>query len=362
MLALVTDGFGARGGIAQYNRDFLSAAAFNGNEVVVLPRRSGTTASPLPAGLVERPPVPSRARYTLAALREARGRRPGIVFCGHLYHAPLAARIARPAGARLIVQVHGIEVWSDVPARCLRALDAADLVLAVSRDTRRRVLTLSSIAPERVAVINNTVRAEFSPGDRQAARRRFDLGDGARAILTVARLDASEGYKGQDRIIEYLPELRQQGIAATYLIAGDGTDRARLERMAQSCGVDAQVRFLGHVPDEALPDLYRAADVFALPSRGEGFGIAFLEAMACGTPAIGLAEGGAPDALGEGTLGACVSADEFPLALMRLIGGDAQAGQNLADAVQARFGQAAFAGQVARQLSRLQEIGTGHAR
>ena len=114
------------------------------------------------------------------------------------------------------------------------------------------------------------------------------------AILTVGRIDPkNNGYKGHDRIIRALPNLRRQDRAVVYLIAGEGDDRARLERLASELGVEDRVRFLGKVPFEDLPDAYRAADLFALPSTGEGFGIVYIEAMACGTPAIGLSMGGA---------------------------------------------------------------------
>jgi phosphatidylinositol alpha-1,6-mannosyltransferase len=356
MLALVTDGFGARGGIAQYNRDLLSAAArvFGDRALRVLPRRGGVPDGPLPPGVTELAPVPGRARYALAAGWQALTRRPAVIFCGHLYHAPLAARLAALSGARLVGQLHGIEVWGEVSRSYLRALERADLVFAVSRDTRARALARLRLPPERVVVVNNTVGPAFVPGDRRAARERFALG-GETVILTVGRLDPSEAYKGQDRVIALLARLAGRGAPAIYLVAGEGCDRSRLERLAHEYGVADRVRFLGHVPDEALPDLYRAADLFALPSSGEGFGIAFLEAMACGTPAVGLAVGGAPDALGDGELGACVEPAAFADAFPRLVERGGRGGPDLAEAVQRRFGSALFADQVARHLERLSD-------
>jgi phosphatidyl-myo-inositol dimannoside synthase len=351
MLALVTDGFGARGGIARYNSDFLGAAAqaLAGQNLVILPRRAGPAEGSIPAGMVQAEPRQSRIAYGIASLRETRRRRPGLIFCGHVYHAPLAAALARAADARLIVQLHGIEIWGAVPRRCTAALERADLILAVSRDTRRRALQLLRLSPERVVVINNTVRPEFVPGDRMAARARFSLGDEA-VILTVGRLDRAEGYKGHDRILPLVGELARRGMPATYLIAGEGDDRARLENLARDAGAAERIRFLGHVPDSQLPDLYRAADLFAMPSSGEGFGIAFIEAMACGPPAIGLAEGGARDALGDGALGACVSPAGFAAEFLRLVSERSHGGKELAKSVQQRFGQSVFAARVRLHL------------
>src|SRR5690606_18991980 len=119
------------------------------------------------------------------------------------------------------------------------------------------------------------------------------LKDGQAVIVSVGRLDRRERYKGQDRVIAALPELAAAGLDPLYLVAGSGDDQPRLEALAAAGGVAHRTRFLGKVPAADLPDLYRAADVFALPSTGEGFGIVFLEAMACGAPAVGLAAGGA---------------------------------------------------------------------
>lgn len=295
MLAIVTDAWGAGGGIARYNRDFLGAIAAAA-QVDVLPRHANDAVGALPPGVAQAPSRPGRWRYAIAATIEALRRRPQVVFCGHLYMAPLAALMSRLLRARLVVQTHGIEAWPR-PSRSIRwATEQADLVLAVSRYTRARVLSWAAIEPERVAVLPNTVSACFTPGDRSAARRRFSLGD-QRVLLTVGRISGKERYKGQDRVIEAIPALLAAGHDVLYLVAGDGDDLPRLQRLAIATGVSERVRFLGAVPDGDLPDLYRAADLVVMPSTGEGFGITYLESMACGTPALGLAIRGDRDAL-----------------------------------------------------------------
>lgn len=295
LLALATDAWGGRGGIAQYNRDFLGAIA-PATALRILPRHAPDPVTDLPVGAIQAPPRPGRWRFAALAVLDALRHRPGVVFCGHLYMAPLAAVIARLSRARLVVQAHGIEAWPR-PSRSVRwATEQADLVLAVSRYTRAQVLSWAAIDPERVAVLPNTVGERFTPGDRGEARRRFGLG-AQRVLLTLGRLAASERYKGHDRVIEALPSMVAAGHDVLYLVGGEGDDRARLESLACAAGVGDRVRFLGGVAGSDLPDLYRAADVFVMPSTGEGFGIAFLEAMACGTPAVGLSAKGDSDAL-----------------------------------------------------------------
>ena len=125
-------------------------------------------------------------------------------------------------------------------------------------------------------------------------------------LLTVGRMDARERYKGHDRVIEALPQLVAAGHDVIYVVVGEGDDVDRLKVSAVEAGVADRVRFIGAVGRETLVDAYRMADLFVMPSTGEGFGIAFLEAMACGTPALGLAIAGAADALADGELGTVV--------------------------------------------------------
>ena len=289
ILALVTDAFGGRGGIAQYNRDFLSALAEVDKEdtasVAVLPRHAPDEVA-LPPGVWQKAPQPNRIAYSFMALTASLMRRVDIVFCGHLYMAPLALLIARLKGASLIVQTHGIEAWPR-PSRLQRsAVERAGLVLCVSRYTRARVLDWAAMTPERVLVLPNTIRNVFTPGDGSSLKATLGLED-KRVILTVGRMDSRERYKGHDLVISTILELVRNGHDVAYVIVGDGDDCARLETLANDLGVRERVHFLGAVARPLLIDAYRMADLFVMPSKGEGFGIAFVEAMCCGTPAIG---------------------------------------------------------------------------
>lgn len=343
MLALMTDAFGGYGGIAQYNRDFLGAASRSGlfNSILVLPRLAPLSVEVLPPKVRQDRPAFGRLRYALRAIWRSLQTRPTVIFNAHLLHSPLSALLARLVGARLISQLHGTEVWKPLNFVQRKSLEASDLILTVSRDTRARTLDQLSIAPEKVVVLNNTFGEFFSPDNRNQARERFALGNEL-VVLTVARLDDRDGYKGHDQILRLMPELVRQDSSFVYWIAGTGPDQARLERIAAELGVDDRVRFFGMVPAEDLPDLYRAADLFALPSTGEGFGIAFVEAMACGTPSIGLAIGGAPDALADGALGVCSApgdfADAFAVALKRCRSAKGRGNDELARLVTERFG------------------------
>jgi glycosyltransferase involved in cell wall biosynthesis len=132
--------------------------------------------------------------------------------------------------------------------------------------------------------------SRFRPnGSRDAARARFGIGPGP-VVVTVRRQVERMGIDLLLRAAARVPGLE-------VVLGGDGPHRPRFEALARELGVRA--RFLGFVPDEDLPTLYRAADLFVLPTRAlEGFGFVAIEAMACGTPAMGTPVGAIPEVLG----------------------------------------------------------------
>jgi len=204
------------------------------------------------------------------------------------------------------LQVHGVEAWSTPSVAIRAAARQARLITSVSRHTRDSALRWCDIDPERVRVLPNTFDPRFGPGlPHEELRRHFGL-EGRKVLLTVSRLASSERYKGQDRIIAAMPKILARRPDAIYLVVGDGDDRARLEALARRTGVEAHVRFSAEVSADALPDVYRLADAFAMPSTGEGFGIAFVEAAASGLPVVAGNCDGSVDALAEGALGALI--------------------------------------------------------
>jgi phosphatidyl-myo-inositol dimannoside synthase len=309
VLALVTDAFGGHGGIAQYNRDLLSSLAQSEQvqEVIVLPRLAVTMPGTLPPGLRQLPAVHSRIAYSLAAVRLWRANRPiDVVFCGHVFMAPLAALLAKLLRARLWVQVHGVDAWQELSPIYRRCIEVADLVTSVSRYTRRRFLKWCGINPTRVKVLPNTVDPRYQPGPRPGYLIERHALHGKKVLLTVSRLASAARHKGHDRVIRILPKILAKHPETVYLIVGDGDDRPRLEALAAELRLGKAARFAGQVAPHELPDYFRLADVFVMPSTGEGFGIVFLEAMASGIHVIGGNRDGSLDALGDGALAMAV--------------------------------------------------------
>jgi len=181
---------------------------------------------------------------------------------------------------------------------------------------RRRALLGGDRA--RASLGRAEVKEVFTPGDGSTTRAALAL-ENKRVLLTVSRMDSGQRYKGQDRIIAAIPYVVAQGHDVEYLVVGESDDRAPLEELARDVGVSGSVRFLGSIGLRNLIEMYRMADLFVMPSTGDGFGVAFLEAMASGTPALGLRVGGARDAIADGELGTVVSEAELPAAIARLL-------------------------------------------
>jgi glycosyltransferase involved in cell wall biosynthesis len=223
------------------------------------------------------------------------------VICGHLGQL-LVAWLARCLHPRLeyYLVAHGIEVWRPYTRLEKLALRGARRILCVSDFTRREMQQRIALPQSRFAVVPNALDPLF---DRV-------LGDsapvsGAPMILTVARLDARERYKGVDHLIEAMPAVRQTVPAARLRIVGTGSDLSRLQELAARLGVTGVVEFAGFFDDEHLREAYRDCALFALPSSGEGFGIVFLEAMAHGKPCLGARAGAVPEII-DGTSGVLV--------------------------------------------------------
>ncbi len=246
----------------------------------------------------------SKGRLTATALRAAR-RKPKLVLAAHANLGPVvqAMRVVAPR-FKSIICTHGVEVWEPLSSLRRRALRHANLVLAPSRDTAEQVATQQSVAREQIRVLPWALDPQFegliSAGSHPILPENFPRG---RVILTVGRWLATERYKGMETLITALPRLLMQWPEVQLVLVGSGDDRPWLEDFAEKNGVHRHVHFLSGLNYAEIAACYLACEVFALPSRGEGFGLVYLEAMACGKPVIGGAHGGAPEIIQDSVTG-----------------------------------------------------------
>lgn len=312
------------GGVARLTSNLVRQLGRQGVEVSVLTRaalRQGSCAQPAAAPelrLAWRRPFPA-----VAAWRRLRLERPGLVVCGIWYPEGLIATLA---GVRpLVVLAHGGELLDGTagPRGALRrrlrrrVLESADLVVANSGYTRALI---AKAAPRSRATtaLPGVEAGRFSPAP--AAKT---TPSGRLVIGTVSRLFR---YKGHEVVLSALAGLpRQLRRRVVYRIAGTGPDGPWLRSRAAALGVRDRVEWCGHVPESELAAFYRAADLVVLCSREEhrarrveGFGIALLEAQACGVPVVASRSGGMVDAVDHGRGGWLIEPDDHR-ALGRLL-------------------------------------------
>jgi phosphatidyl-myo-inositol dimannoside synthase len=314
VLVLLTQAFGGDGGIQQYTRDFLRAlGTYPDVTRIVTLARCGNA---LPEEMPEHLEYVSRATtgklpYAAELLRRVR-LRPKLVICCHIHLLPLAVLYRMLTGASIALIIYGIEAWQQNRRygahRCIRFVDH---VISISNFTAGLFQSWSRVPPDRCQLLPCCVDlGHFVPRPRnKQLEKRYGL-NGCKVILTFGRLVGRNRHKGFDEVLDLMPELIKVVPNLRYLICGDGPDRARLESKAHNLRVGSHVIFAGRVAEAEKAAHYHLADAYVMPSRGEGFGIVLLEALACGVPVIGSKLDGGAEALKQGKLGVLVDPND----------------------------------------------------
>ena len=247
-------------------------------------------------------------RFLIQALKL--GRKADVLICGHLHHLAIA-RLVRLINPRLkyFLVAHGIEAWRPYSWVERRALSGAHRILCVSEYTRRQLLRFHpALAADCVVVVPNALDPYFAP---EFSPTGLGVPFAGPRILAVSRLTNSDNYKGVDTLIEALPLIRRDLPLVRLRVVGQGDDVPRLTALAASLGVTGAVEFTGAISDEALRTEYATCDLFALPSRKEGFGLVYLEAMTYGKPCLAARAGGAPEVVND-SVGQLVEYGDIP--------------------------------------------------
>jgi asparagine synthase (glutamine-hydrolysing) len=221
-----------------------------------------------------------------------------VVFVGHVGLASVARGLKALGRVHsYYVMLYGIEAWRRLSIMERNALLGAKGIIAISRYTAEECARVNDIPLERFNVIPlccDERKVVPSPGFRL---------NGEFKLLCVARQDASERYKGFDHIFQALALLNPSYPGTHLNLVGDGNDQVRMKAVVRQLGMEPQVSFWGALSDEDLAAAYKDCDVFVMPSKNEGFGIVFLEAMRSGKPCIGGNHGGTPDVIENGKSG-----------------------------------------------------------
>lgn len=259
---------------------------------------------------------PKQLRVILFAIRTFLSgllRRPCLVITTHLNFSPVAYLLWLITRRKYWIVAHGVESWGIKEPLIQKALSHAEKILCVSHYTRERLLKEQGLNPNKLVVL-------FDTYDDQRFRiltkpdyllQRHGLQPKQRIILTVNRLSQSETYKGYEKVLKAMPAILRSFPEAHYLIVGTGDDYDNLISLIKDLSLEKSVTAVGFVQDDELCNYYNLCDVFVMPSKLEGFGIVYLEALACGKPVLGGNQDGAIDALCQGQMGALVGPDNI---------------------------------------------------
>jgi phosphatidylinositol alpha-1,6-mannosyltransferase len=242
-----------------------------------------------------------------------------VLILGHINLAIVGLLVKKiKPSIQLVLVAHGIEVWDSKTRFKQQLLQKADIILAVSSFTKAKILEQNPLIRESyIQIFNNTIDPYFALPTKfnkpNYLMQRYGIVSNEQVLLTVTRLSSTEKYKGYDNTIAVIKSINQQTTKKVhYLICGkyDAAEFERVKRLIEQHDASTFVQLAGFIKDEELIDHYLLADVFVMPSKKEGFGIVFIEAMACGRKVIAGNKDGSVDALQNGELGKLIDPDD----------------------------------------------------
>jgi phosphatidyl-myo-inositol dimannoside synthase len=281
-------------GLSAYSRLCIGALTETSDLEVWSLAESVDRERPLPQGVTRFFAAGSKRRFALRGLKRIVSP-PDVIFCTHLNMAPIALPMVM-RGARLVVSLLGVEAWRPLRWRERIAVKRAKLLVAISQHTIEGFHASNPNLRQVPIEVCHLCLAEEEPSDGgtrgivppyEVPPHGESQSEQAPFALIVARMASEERYKGHDLLLEIWPEVRRHVAAAKLVIVGSGDDKSRLEAKRDALGLQGAVEFAGRVSDEELHRLYRDCRYFVMPSRHEGFGLVFLEAMRAGKPCIG---------------------------------------------------------------------------
>jgi glycosyltransferase involved in cell wall biosynthesis len=191
-------------------------------------------------------------------------------------------------------------------------MNCCDQILSVSQFTSDRIHSQHQVPSPVLKVLNNCLDpflpVGFSREPEQALRDKYGFTKDDTILFTLTRLSSKERYKGYDKVLQALVELKKTHHRIRYLLAGsyDAEEKRHLDDMIDNMGLAEYVRIPGFISDDELVSHFSIADIYVMPSMKEGFGIVFIEAMYYGLPVIAGNKDGSVDALLNGELGILV--------------------------------------------------------
>ena len=219
--------------------------------------------------------------------------------------------------SKRILFVHGIDVW-DKPTKIkgLIVSNLIDKIISVSNFTINKMVGSYGIDERKFHLLYNAIDFEESDENLHIYHEPDTF-----QLLSVSRLCNSSKHKNIDQIIIALPDILKIYPMVRYNIVGDGNWKSELQELSRTLQMNNKITFLGRISEKDLEDQYKTADIFVLPSVGEGFGIVFLEAWNHHLPIITSNQGAAPEIIRDRLEGLCIepTPDEITKAIFYLL-------------------------------------------
>jgi len=314
-ILFIASGLLNTGGIEKYNQNLLKSILESGYSVKVISRNDTkdkfNNASLISYGHIKYD-IFKKIIFSLRIFWEAFCFHPDIIICGHINFSPLCYMISRFINIKYIVLTHGIDVWHVNNKLKIKGLKEARLIATVSNFTKNKIIKQIPEVKNKIKLLPNTIDGSiFYPEPKPTyLMKRHGLKENNKIILTVARLKRTEKYKGYYKILDILPNIAREISGIKYILIGSGDDLENIQKYVKKKNLEKIVILTGYIPDSELSDYYNLCDVFVMPSKKEGFGIVFLEALACGKPVIAGNKDGSVDAVLNGELGILVNPDD----------------------------------------------------
>lgn len=255
----------------------------------------------------------SKLKFALFSLWHAIKYKPVFLVCGHINLSFLCLFFLYFFKIKYSLITYGMDIWDIKRNRFkIKALKHARAIITMSYYTASKIKEQIPLLPDKkIFIIPPYIDTQrFKPAPKpENLLREYALKD-SKVILTVARLSSVEN-KGYDNVIMALPTVIKIIPNLKYLIIGGGDDVANIMRLAKKLGVKDYLVLTDFIAHEELPSYYNLCDLFIMPSKQEGFGIVFLEALACGKPVIAGNKDGSKEALLDGKLGLLVDPDDI---------------------------------------------------
>ena len=285
------------GGIEKYNHDLKESISLCDADIRLVQRKQG--------GLAQ------KILFLLKIAGKLLSNKFDYVVCGHLYFSSVPLLINLLFGTKYSISIYGIEAMRITNLLHRSALKKANKVIVISEYTKSLISNQFNLPDHAYFYLPSSINENIFniQEDKALLKKKYGL-DGKLVILTLSRLSSDE-EKGQHRVLKAFDKITNKDSNIKYVMAGPGEDE-RVERVLRgNVNLKNNAIQMGSVTPDQRVELYNLCDLFILPSKNEGFGIVFIEALSCGIPIIASDGFGCREALLDGKLGHLVDPDDI---------------------------------------------------